>query len=39
MLDYSYGNKCVAVVEALCGMGITEKLIQILGEEMNNDTR
>ena len=39
MLDDSYGNKRIAVAEALCRMGITEKPIQILGEEMNNDTR
>lgn len=39
MLEDPYGNNRVAAAEALCRMGITDKSLQTLVDEMNNSTQ
>jgi len=39
MLDDSWANNRIAAAEALCRMGITEKPLRLLVEEMNNETK
>jgi len=39
MLDDSLANNRIAAAESLCRMGITEKPLQLLVKEMNNETR
>jgi arylsulfatase A-like enzyme len=39
MLDDKYGNNRIAAAEALCRMGITEKPLQVMVDEMDNDNQ